>query len=111
MRPPTQDRMLFSLPRTVAVVVFALLSSAMAAAPPANSLDDRVEELAVKVNELALAAKSKDVSAKKVCAHTGEQCENIRVDCKKECKDDDRKFKNCYYSCFHDKNCDKDCFT
>ena len=67
--------MLSSIPRVFIVVVFALVSFGMAAPTPVTtptSLDDRVEELTVKVNELALAAKSKDVSAKqfnpKICA-------------------------------------------
>ena len=56
--------MLYSA-RVLAVLVFALISSAMAA-PATKSLDSRVEALKAKVDEMALAAKS--VKAKKVSA-------------------------------------------
>ena len=56
--------MLFSVPRVIAVMAFALATCVMAA-PTAiaasKSLDDRVKELAVNVNELVLAGKSKEV--------------------------------------------------
>ena len=55
--------MLFSVPRVIAVMVFALVTCVMAA-PTAvyapKSVDDRVQELAVKVNEWVLA-ESKEV--------------------------------------------------
>ena len=56
--------MLFSVPRVIAVMAFALATCVMAAptaiAAP-KSLDDHVKELAVNVNELVLAGKSKEV--------------------------------------------------
>ena len=56
--------MLLSVPRVVAVMAFTLATCVMAAptaiAAP-KSLDDRVKELAVNVNELELTGKSKEV--------------------------------------------------
>ena len=68
-------RMLFSLPRVFVVMVFALVNCGMAAPTQSvtpTSLDDRVKELAMAVNNLALD-RSKDVAAT-VCSC----CEGIR---------------------------------
>ena len=57
-------KMLFSVPRVIAVMAFALATCVMAAptaiAAP-KSVDDRVKELAENVNKLVLAGKSKEV--------------------------------------------------
>ena len=52
---------MLSIARALAILAFALFSAAMAAAVP-KSVDVRVEELKAKVDEMTLAANSKEVS-------------------------------------------------
>ena len=76
--------MLFSLPRVFVVMVFALVNCGMAAPTQSvtpTSLDDRVKELAMAVNKLALD-RSKDVAAtERDCAA---EC-GLRAGCLYDC--------------------------
>ena len=72
--------MLFSLPRVFVVMVFALVNSGMAAPTPSvtpTSVDDRIKDLAIAVDKLALD-QAKDVAAKDVAAKVCSCCEAIR---------------------------------
>ena len=60
-RSSPSSTIMLSIARALAILVFALFSAAMAAPVP-KSVDVRVEELKAKVDEMTLAANSKEVS-------------------------------------------------